>query len=79
MKSQKAEKLLKLAKGEELKQYIFVVLQSCPDGTIKVIQASHAEAWGKDIVLKLISKNDPPFDDTEVSKIVERLRKDLTR
>ncbi len=73
------EKLMQMAKGENVKQAIFVVLLIREDGTIEVQHSTMTDLWGDDMIIKLLENGKPTVNENEVAKIVEKLRNELNK
>ena len=72
------EKLMQMAKGENVKQAIFVVLLIREDGTIEVQHSTMTDLWGDDMIIRLIENGKPTVNEEEVKKVVEHIREELT-
>jgi len=67
-----------MAKGENVKQAIFVVLLIREDGTIEVQHSTMTDLWDDDMIIRLIENGKPTVNEEEVKKVVEHIREELT-
>ncbi len=72
------EKLMQMAKGENVKQAIFVVLLIREDGTIEVQHSTMTDLWGDDLIIRLLENGKPTVNEEQVTKVVEHIRGELT-